>query len=93
MLKILLSNVISTVCRFLTFAIVADALLSWVPQYNETIYRIRNVLQKLTSPVMSPVRKLLQPLTGRMMIDFSPIVAILLIEFVQGLIIRLIWAF
>lgn len=75
----------------LSFAIVADAVLSWVP-YNENIYRIRNILQKVTYPVTAPIRKLLNPLTQRIMIDITPIVAIASIGFLQKFLIRfLLW--
>lgn len=92
-MKYLLIRLITTVGKLLTLAIVIDALLSWVPGYNDTVYKIRTVLQKITSPIMNPVRKLMYPVTRRIMIDFSPVIAIMLIEFVQAFLVTLIMRF
>ncbi|MDP4118939.1 MAG: YggT family protein [Bacillota bacterium] len=79
----ILIYIISFVCKVLGWAIIIDAILSWVPQYNETVYKIRSVLQKITEPVTEPVRKLIGPLTASIGIDFTPIAAIILIDIVQ----------
>ncbi len=75
--------------ELLSFAIVADALLSWIP-YNEKVYRIRGFLQRFTAPVTAPIRKLLSPLTRTIMIDITPIISIMLINFLQGAILRIL---
>ncbi len=75
--------------KLLSFAIVADALLSWVP-YNENVYKIRGFLQRITAPITSPIRRLLSPLTRSIMIDITPIIAIVLIDFVEGVILGLL---
>ena len=76
--------------QLLTWAILIEALLSWVPGYNGTVYKIRQFLGKLTEPVTKPVRKLISPLTNRIMIDFTPVVTIILIEIVRNVIVRLL---
>lgn len=68
--------------RLFSLAIVLDALLSWIP-YNQSVYKIRGFLQSFTAPVTAPIRKLLQPLTYRIMIDITPIVAIAVVEFLE----------
>ena len=75
--------------KVLSLAIVIDALLSWVP-YNENVHKIRGFLQSFTAPITSPVRKLLSPLTGRMMIDFTPMVSILVINVLQSVLLRVL---
>ncbi len=79
--------VIGKFIQLLSLAIVIDALLSWVP-YNETVYKIRQVLSLVTEPIVSPIRKLLSPITSGIGIDFSPVVAIILIDLVGGIIMR-----
>ena len=86
----ILIGIIMVIAQLLTWAILIDALLSWVPQYNETVYKIRRFLNKFTEPVTNPVRKLISPLTNRIMIDFTPVVAIIVIEIVRNLLVRLL---
>ena len=85
----LLLFVIDTARDLLTLAVVVDAILSWVP-VGENIYKIRQVLGKIINPVMNPVRKLISPVTYKIGIDFSPIVAILLIDAVATILLKLV---
>ena len=80
---------IPLVGRALYIAIVVDALLSWLP-YSPAVYKIRGFLQSFTAPLTSPVRKLLSPLTRRIMIDLTPIVAIFLLEIIQYVLVTII---
>ena len=80
---------ISLLARLLTFAILVDALLSWVP-YNDTVYKIRSFLQGFTAPVTEPIRRLLSPITQRIMIDFTPVIAIFVVDFVANLVLRIL---
>ncbi len=61
----------------LTLAIVARALLSWfsVDPYNPAV----RFLNRVTDVILEPLRRVI-PLVG--MMDITPIVAILLIQFV-----------
>ena len=86
----ILIGIIMVIAQLLTWAILIEALLSWVPQYNETVYKIRQFLQKFTEPVTKPIRQLISPLTNRILIDFTPVVAIIVIEIVRNLLVRLL---
>jgi len=69
----------------LYLAILARVLLSWVnPDPYHPIIRI---LDQITEPILQPIRRYM-PRTG--MIDFSPLVAIILLEIVQQLLVRLL---
>ena len=61
-------------------AIWARVILSWFPLTpGTTMSRANEVLFRVTEPVLGPVRRVM-PSTG--MIDLSPLVATLLIQFV-----------
>ena len=65
-----------------TWIIIAAALISWVSPnpYNPIV----QLLRRLTEPVLQPIRRMLSRYqTG---IDFSPLIAILIIQFVQRVI-------
>jgi YggT family protein len=62
-------------------AIVGRALLSWFPiRQGNPFHPLAVVLHQITEPVLAPLRRIL-PNFG--MIDLSPIVALLLLQFLQ----------
>ncbi len=67
----------------LTFAIIARALISWVPvdPYNPAI----RILDQITEPILAPLRRIIPPIGGAM--DISPIVAIVLIQIIQSIVV------
>lgn len=65
----------------LNLAILARVLVSWV---NPNPYHpVMQLLYQITEPILAPLRRYL-PQTG--MIDFSPLVAIILLSVVQRLV-------
>jgi YggT family protein len=75
-------RLISGLLNFYSLLILIRALLSWFsPNQNNQIYIW---LIKLTEPVLGPIRKII-PLQG---IDISPIIAILLINVVNKVILQ-----
>ncbi len=71
--------------QVLTFAIIGRALISWVdPSGNMAITRL---LDEITGPIVNPIRRVM-PTIG--MFDFSPIVAILLLQLVGNTVINVL---
>ncbi|MFQ5341121.1 MAG: YggT family protein [Anaerolineae bacterium] len=70
-----IAGLIDIVFRLLYFAILARVLVSWVNPnpYHPAV----QILDQITEPILAPIRRYLPP-TG--MIDFSPLVAIVLLE-------------
>jgi YggT family protein len=64
--------------------LIARALLSWFPMHaGSPLLPVVRVLDRLTEPVLAPIRRILPPLrAGGMAIDLSIIVAILVIQVV-----------
>lgn len=62
------------------YAIVLQALFSWIPTYSPMIA----LLEQITAPVMKPIKKLIPPIAG---IDISPIPALILISAAQLLLV------
>ena len=65
-----------------TLIIIAAALITWVnpDPYNPIVQFLRRV----TEPVLRPIRRVLARYQGGL--DFSPLVAILIIQFIQRVI-------
>lgn len=69
-----------------SWLIIARIIISWLPQNpNHPVIRF---IYEITEPVLAPIRQIM-PRTS-MPIDFSPIVAVLLINLLQRLIIGLL---
>lgn len=74
-IAVMLVNII----KILKYALLVRILMSWLqPQARGG--RFYALLHQVTEPILRPVRNLL-PRTG--MIDFSPIIAFFLLDFVQ----------
>jgi YggT family protein len=82
-MSIFLANLINAIFWALYIAIMGRVIMSWIdPMGNMQITRI---FGEISEPILGPIRRIL-PNLG--MIDLSPLVAILLIQFLQQLIVR-----
>ncbi|MBT3225946.1 MAG: YggT family protein [Deltaproteobacteria bacterium] len=80
-------NLIDGVLTFLTYAIIIRAVLSWIrPNPNNPLVLL---LRRITDPILGPLERNVPPIAG---MDFTPVIAIVLIQVVQGLIPRLVGA-
>lgn len=79
---------IDFVINIYTFIIILRAIISWVnpDPYNPLV----RALYRLTEPILYPIRKAIFRVIGYIMIDFSPFVAILLIQLVRYFLFKLL---
>ena len=78
-------TIIRYVCDILTIIILLRVIISWyVPRPTNILVRI---LYRLTEPFLAPLRRII-PRVGRF--DFSPLVAIILIQVIYYLLQRLL---
>ena len=74
------------VFSFYTWAIFIDVILTWFPiDHGHPLVRI---LHSITEPILAPIRRLIP--SGNMPVDFSPVVAILILQLVENLLISLL---
>ncbi|MBM7571749.1 YggT family protein [Aquibacillus albus] len=71
-----LFNLLYTAIEIYSFALIIYILLSWFPGARES--SIGSFLGRICEPYLEPFRKIIPPLG---MIDISPIVAILVLQF------------
>jgi YggT family protein len=82
--------ILTSVLRLFVIALIINAVLSWLVAFDVINYRNRfvaslaEVLDRIVSPVLEPLRRIIPPLGG---VDLTPIVAIILI---QGIMIYLL---
>lgn len=70
--------------------LIGRALVSWFPVHPGTpMYSLVRVLERLTEPVLRPIRRILPPVrAGGMAIDLSIIVAVIGLQVVASVIIN-----
>lgn len=66
----------------LSFALLARVLLSWIDPMGN--WRVTELVRETTEPILAPIRSVLPSLGG---FDFSPLIALLLLQFVGNLVI------
>lgn len=77
---------IGAALQLLLIAIIANAILSWLFAFdvvnyrNRFVYQLATVLDRVTSPILAPLRRFIPPLGG---IDLTPIVALIVIQGLQ----------
>ena len=73
----LLFSFIRILCEVLTIAIILRAILSWFSPRPTNMLAI--ILYRVTEPMLAPLRRII-PRAG--MIDFTPLVAIILLQLI-----------
>jgi len=71
----MISSFLIYILKIMSWGIVARALSSWIPDAGK--YTAVQLLFKITDPLIKPIQRVL-PMPG--MIDFSPLVSIILIQ-------------
>ena len=76
-----LSYLVATFAQMLVLAIIARAVLSWLPR-SRTLAPVTGMLDTVTEPVLRPIRRQLPSLGG---IDISPMLAVVLIVLAESI--------
>lgn len=85
--RFFLANFIDIFAQLLIIAIFARVIISWFIPSGSSRGGISQFINDITEPILGPIRKIM-PRTG--MLDLSPIIAFLLIEFFRYLILSVI---
>jgi len=76
-----LGVIVGTVGRFYGILIIIYVLMSWIPMNGAAIQDVYRVLGSVVEPYLSLFRRFIPPMGG---MDFSPIVAIIVLNLVVG---------
>jgi len=68
------------------WVIIIGAVISWVNP--DPYHPVVRVIDRLTEPVLRPIRRVLPPISG---LDFSPVVAIFIVYLLQGVLVPLLY--
>jgi YggT family protein len=82
-------NLVHEIISLYIWVLIITALLSWFPTSSNSggLASIRRVLAAVTEPILRPLRQVLpQPRAGGVAIDFSVLVAVILLIFINRVI-------
>lgn len=81
---------VSWVLRIIEYAILARIIISWlpIPKDNQLI----SLLYQVTEPILAPIRGIIErsSMGKNMILDFSPLIAFLLIEVIRNILVGLL---
>ncbi len=85
-----LATSVNYLARILILFIIVRAVMSWFRPagYNRVYHEVERWLEAFTEPILAPIRRHLPPVGPG--IDLSPLVAVILIDVIRGLLIRLL---
>ena len=72
---------------FYEILIVVWCIMSWIPRMNDTVESVRSALGSIVEPYLALFRRYIPPMSG---IDFSPIVAIIVLRLLQRVILYIL---
>lgn len=77
----IVARFLNTIFNILQIAIFIEVILSWVNTGNNNQYI--ELLHKITEPILRPGRIIQEKYFGNLMVDFSPIIALVIIMFLR----------
>ena len=87
-------NLLDIIVNLYMWCFIVSAIMSWLIAFNvintgnRLIYTVGDTLYRLTEPMLRPIRNLLPNFGG---IDFSPLIAILILLFLKDGILRQVY--
>lgn len=82
-------KLLDKIILFMEFAIILDALLSWI--IVDPFNKYRRAVSTIVNPILNPIRDRMRGYLRIAFIDFSPLIAIFLLEICRVLL-RLLFA-
>jgi YggT family protein len=79
-----LAQAISIFSQVLTFIVLAHVILSY---FMDPYHPVRAFVDRLVEPLLAPIRRVV-PLVG--MMDFSPVILIILVQFISGILVNIL---
>lgn len=82
-------SAINLIFQFFTIIILIDVIASWIMVANvrlpDVLFRILQVVHNIAGVVLNPIRRYIPNMGG---LDISPIIALIVIQLLQSLLVR-----
>lgn len=86
-MTVFIGNLLIGLLQLYSLLIIIRAVLSWVGADPRN--QLVRVIHSLTDPVLEPIQSVIPPIGGT--IDISPLVALVFVQLLKEVIIRLFW--
>jgi YggT family protein len=83
-MNLVLINFIQVISQVLSLLLIVDIILSY---FMSPYHPIRATIDRIIQPLLNPIRRIVPPVA---MIDFSPLVLLILIQLVSNLLISML---
>lgn len=83
---IIIANVINFVANLFIFVVIADSVLSF---FLAPYHPVRVTMDRIVNPFLNPIRRVV-PLMG--MLDFSPLILIILVSVLSRILVNLLYS-
>lgn len=80
-------KIVATFFNVVEWSILIDVILSFVPMNNNAFTQI---IRTITEPLLIPGRKIQEKILPGLMVDFSPVFALIMIRFLRQIIISIV---
>ncbi|GAA0723912.1 YggT family protein [Clostridium malenominatum] len=80
-------KIVATFFNIVEWSILIDVILSFVPMNNNAFTQI---IRTITEPLLIPGRKIQEKILPGLMVDFSPVFALIMIRFLRQIIISIV---
>lgn len=78
--------IVNAILTLAIWAVILQAILSWLVAFNvinlhnRFAYQVMTTLDRLVSPMLAPIRRVIPPLGG---VDITPIILLILLEAIK----------
>lgn len=82
-------NVINKIFNLIELSIFIEVILSWIPNIREN--DLTRFIYRINEPFLKPGRYIQDKILPNLMIDFSPIIALLMVNFIKNILITILY--
>lgn len=89
-MNVVIFSAIVWLLKLMKYAIIARAILSFLPIQRDGV--VIKLIYQITEPILAPIRRLIErsAFGNSMMLDFSPIIAFMIIGLVESIFARIL---
>lgn len=85
---LMLKSLIVSLANAYTTIIFVYVLMSWIPNSSGIVGEVYRILGKICDPYLDLFKRLIPPIGG--MVDITPIIALLVLQFVVQLVVKIL---